>query len=81
MATVERRILARTSVEADGRRVKLAQRPGAGPATVTAKTEIADVDELRSHREREAARLAAAAAALAEASARATDPVSPSETP
>lgn len=81
VTTVERRILPRTSVEADGRRVKLAQRPGATAATVTAKTEIADVDELRSHREREAARLAAAAAALADASAPGPDPVSPSETP
>jgi uncharacterized protein (DUF111 family) len=79
MTTVERQILPRTSVEADGRRVKLAQRPGAGPATVTAKTEIADVDELRSHRERETARRAAAEAALADASASVTDPVSPSE--
>lgn len=81
VATVERRILLRTSVEADGRRVKLARRPGAGPAMMTAKTEIADVDDLRSHREREAARAAAVSAALADASVPAHDPVAPSETP
>lgn len=81
VTTVERRILPRTSVEADGRQVKLARRPGAGSATVTAKTEIADVDALRSHSERDAARLTSAAAALADAPAPGPNPVAPSETP
>lgn len=80
-ATVERRILPRAAVEADGRRVKLARRPGTGPVGVTAKTEVADVDVLRSHHEREAARAAAAAAALADVSEHGGDPVPPSQTP